>query len=111
MARNTNGLKRGGPGRPKGVPNRTTVAMREIALELTFHNPTYMQKLKWRLESGKIHPTVETFVLGHAVGKPPDKLELTGAEGGPIATVDATKLSTATIRQILSETNADAVPS
>ena len=31
MARNTSGLKRGGPGRPKGVPNKATLALKPYA--------------------------------------------------------------------------------
>lgn len=83
MPRNTSGLRKGG-GRTKGVPNKATREMKAIALSLTVGNRQYMANLRKRLLSGKIHPSVETFILAHAVGKPADKLDVTTHEMRPL---------------------------
>lgn len=88
MARNTSGLNRGGPGRPKGVPNKATRAMKEIAHELTIGNAAYMEALGKRLVAGKAHPSVETFVLAHAVGKPAETLNVNNRDLPPLMVVD-----------------------
>jgi hypothetical protein len=62
------------------VPNKATRAMKEIAASLTINNAKYMRTLRKRLESGKIHPSVETFVLAHAVGKPVERIDMTTQE-------------------------------
>jgi hypothetical protein len=63
--------------------------MKEIALSLTIQNATYMDRLQKRLLSGKLHPTVETFILAHAVGKPKDTLSIENAI--PLLVVDELK--------------------
>lgn len=60
--------------------------MKDIALGLTINDPEYMKRLKTRLMNGKLHPSVETFILAHAVGKPKDTL--TVEEAIPVMVVD-----------------------
>lgn len=73
-------------GRPKGALNKATREMKDIALELTINSKEYMERLKRRLLSGKLHPSVETFILAHAVGKPKDTLSIENAP--PVLVVD-----------------------
>lgn len=71
-------LLRGGPGRPKGIPNRAAQFVKELAQELTLQNPKYVANLRQRLESGKCNPAVEVAVLHYGYGKPADKVEIEG---------------------------------
>jgi hypothetical protein len=80
-------FKKGDPraGRPRGVRNKATVEVREIARHMV-EGPTYQPKLVERLEAGKCHPSVETLMWHYAYGKPrehvkvntEDKLDLAG---------------------------------
>jgi hypothetical protein len=72
MARNTSGLKRGGPGRPKGAPNRATRDIREFSRE-TLERPEYIHSLRQRIDEGKA-PHMETLLAHYAYGKPKDTL-------------------------------------
>ena len=59
MARNTAGLKRGGsPGRRKGVPNKATKEVKELAQQLEL-DPEYQAKLRQRLLNGALQRAVE----------------------------------------------------
>jgi hypothetical protein len=42
MAKNTSGLLRGGPGRPKGVPNKATAEIRALCQQ---HGPAMVESL------------------------------------------------------------------
>jgi len=44
----------------------------------------YVTNLRIRLDEGTLHPSLETLLWHHRFGKPADKLELTGKDGGPI---------------------------
>lgn len=81
--RNTSGLKRGSPGRPKGVPNRVTTEARSACAEVV-DDPVYRERLKARLLAGKLPPALECLVWHYAKGKPKDDRQVTGNEGGPI---------------------------
>ena len=73
---NTAGLKRGGsPGRPKGVPNKATKEVKELARRLVLE-PEYQQKLRHRLLKGTLPPAVESLLWHYAFGKPKDTLDL-----------------------------------
>ena len=67
-------------GRRKGALNKATVEIREIARQLTTDNPAYMKALKARLDSGKIAPAVETFILSYAHGKPKETVQVEGGD-------------------------------
>jgi hypothetical protein len=103
VPRNTDGLKKGGPGRPKGVPNKATVEAKEVCAKMV-DDPVYQQALRLRLHRGKLAPAVECMLWHYAKGKPPDKFEHTGADGGPVQFLDVKQLSADTIRRILDET-------
>lgn len=75
---NTHGLRRGGPGRPKGSKNKLT---KEI--ELFFESKVYADAAKARMVQGKA-PHLETYWLNQIIGKPVERHELTGDEGGPV---------------------------
>lgn len=74
--RNTSGLKRGGPGRKPGTPNKTTLEIREAAQQL--FDPAYFAQLKARLDSGKIAPAVECKLLAYAYGEPKQSIDVSG---------------------------------
>ena len=75
MPRNTSGLRRGGPGRPPGVPNKATIEAKQVCSELV-DNPDYRERLKARLIAGKLPPAVETMLWYYAKGKPKEVLEV-----------------------------------
>jgi hypothetical protein len=73
-----------GKGRPKGALNKATVEAREVCAGLV-GNPAYLELLRKRLHSGKCAPAVEAMIWHYAHGRPKETLELTGADGGPLA--------------------------
>jgi hypothetical protein len=76
--RNTSGLRHGGPGRKRGVPNKATTAVRELTRSL-LDSPEYRHRLQHRLNTGKIAPAMEVLLWHYAFGKPK---ELVSAENG-----------------------------
>lgn len=74
-AHRTRGLRRGG-GRPKGVPNKATVEFR-LAARAFCESPAYRASAEQRMIDGRA-PHLEIFFLGHAHGKPVDRVELSG---------------------------------
>ena len=72
MARDTTGLRRGGPGRPKGSPNKSTVAIRETSQRL-LSDPEYQAALKIRLRRGTAGP-VEPLLYHYAFGRPKETI-------------------------------------
>lgn len=72
MPRNTNGLRRGGPGRPKGCPNKVTREIKMIA-RAVLDDPAYQESVKQRMIDGKA-PHLETLYHYYADGKPKDTL-------------------------------------
>jgi len=86
MARNTSGLRRGGPGRPKGLPNKSTRTIQEVAHGL-LSGDVYKANLVKRLQRGTAGP-VETLLYQYAYGKPKDTVELTGPNGGPLQAIE-----------------------
>lgn len=81
--KNTSGLKRGGPGRTKGVPNKATVEVRELSRSLV-NDDDYLVKLRAQLRAGRCAPAVESMLWHYAYGKPKDTIEHTGPDGAPL---------------------------
>lgn len=74
-----------GKGRPKGVPNKSTVQVRELAQGLV-NDDAYLVKLRLQLRAGKCAPAVEAMLWHYAYGKPKDTIEHTGPDGAPLVT-------------------------
>jgi hypothetical protein len=72
---NTSGLKRGGPGRPKGVPNKATADAKAFAEGLV-DDPVYLAKLTRDLRARKVAPPIEHMLWHYAKRKPKDVIEL-----------------------------------
>lgn len=75
-----------GPGRPKGRLNKQTEQAREFARGI-LASPQYRASLKARADEGRLAPAVETLLWHYAHGKPPDKVEVTGADAGPLQVI------------------------
>jgi hypothetical protein len=70
--RRTWGLKRGGsPGRQKGIPNRATQEIKELAAALTTGDARYLAALRARLRAGKAE-RIEVLLWQYQFGKPKD---------------------------------------
>jgi hypothetical protein len=65
-----------GSGRKKGTPNRKTVEMRGLMAALV-DDIEYQHKLREDFRHRRIHPSIESLVWAHVVGKPKDRLEVT----------------------------------
>ncbi len=85
---NTAGLKIG-VGRVKGVPNKATAEVREIAQRIV-GDPAYRAALTLRVQRGKAAPAIEVLLWHYAFGKPKDIIEHQGRIDG-----DRTSLSDA----------------
>jgi len=69
-------------GRPKGSPNKATTEIK-LASRKLLQDKGYQDSLKFRLAAGKA-PHMEVLLHHYAFGKPADKTEHTGEDGGPI---------------------------
>lgn len=69
----TFGIGRTPVGRPKGVPNKATVEIRETARRL-LADPEYQRLLVERLRTGQA-PTIEALLYHYAHGKPKETIE------------------------------------
>lgn len=64
-------------GRPKGVPNKVTLEVREAARQFV-EDPVGQAKLLEQYQQGSMNPTVLQMLYHYAYGKPKDTLELQG---------------------------------
>lgn len=71
MARNTSGLRRGGPGRPKGLPNKATREQKEF-LRGILESEEYRESFRRRVIRGDA--TLEQLMHHYVLGKPKDTL-------------------------------------
>ena len=76
-------FKKGQGGRPKGVRNKATVAVEARCREI-LESPEYVKYFNHRLMVGQLPPALESMVWAYAYGKPSERMELTGLEGGPL---------------------------
>ena len=74
-------------GRKPGQLNKKTLEIQAFSRQLfaeVFRDPQFVERLKLQILSGKeSHLTLE--LLRYAYGKPPDRVQLTGEDGGPLA--------------------------
>lgn len=70
-------------GRQKGTPNKATIEVQARCREL-IESPTYVEYFKHRLEVGQLPPALEALAWHYAYGKPTERVEMTGAEGGDL---------------------------
>lgn len=77
MPRNTSGLKRGGPGRKAGVPNKAAREFKDAARALV-EDPVYVAELRRRLVAGKA-PHMEPLLFHYAYGKPRETVDVTAS--------------------------------
>lgn len=76
MARNTSGLKRGGPGRPKGLPNRVTTEAKAACNQIV-DDPTYRKNLTAYMKANAGHAgPLEPILWYYAKGKPKERVEI-----------------------------------
>ena len=67
------GLKRdAGPGRPKGLKNKVTLEVRDLAASL-IDRPKYLRNLKQRMDRGDLAPQLEAMVWQYRYGRPPEQ--------------------------------------
>lgn len=83
MPKNTSGLKKGGPGRPKGIPNKATREIKDFAIEF-LSSPEYVQSATRRVLSGRA-PHLETLWYHYGYGKPKDTVQLDGTVSVDVA--------------------------
>jgi hypothetical protein len=62
-------LKNGGPGRPKGIPNKATLEIKELARAWTTGDPEWCESARQRMKDGKA-PHLENYLLGMGHGLP-----------------------------------------
>ena len=82
MAQFVNGGKPG-PGRPKGRLNKTTQEAQAFARGIVT-SAKYRKQLKEQAEAGTLPPVLQQMLWAYYAGKPPEKVELTGEDGGPL---------------------------
>ena len=89
MARNTTGLRRGGPGRPKGaqnkVPHDFKASIRRVYEEVASSDPTLIRRALVRgLQAAPPKSFQYLQILSHYVdGKPAETVKLQGKITGP----------------------------
>ena len=75
MPRNISGLRRGGPGRPKGLPNRATVEIKDWARSILEDQVVRSRTLSLARE-GRLAPGVLVELLHYAYGKPKETTDV-----------------------------------
>lgn len=76
MARNLDGLKKGGPGRPKGATNKATREIKAFAQGF-LGSKEYRDNAKRRVLRGRA-PHLETLLMHYAYGKPKETIAVEG---------------------------------
>lgn len=75
------------PGRPKGSRNRATKEVRE-ALRTTLPKAKTRLRELIQSENPEIAFKAVSLVMAYSYGKPTERRELSGAEGGPVSVLD-----------------------
>ena len=64
-----------GSGRKRGTPNRKTVELRAL-MGVLAGDVDYQYRLREDFRRRRVHPTVETLVWSHVIGKPTERVQL-----------------------------------
>jgi hypothetical protein len=92
-------------GRKSGVPNAATLAIRDLAEQLTTGNPRWIAATQRRLIAGKEPAVVVQTLLHYAHGKPVERVAITDPDGAatlfPNLTDDALHRMAATAARVL----------
>ena len=75
--RDTSGLKRGGPGRRKGVPNKATLEVRQFCASIV-DDPAYQRSIRERAFAGELPPAMEALLWHYRFGKPKEEAHVQG---------------------------------
>jgi hypothetical protein len=70
-------LKKGGPGRPKGVPNKKTVEAKTFCAGIVT-DPIYQLRVRERALKGELPPALEAMLWAYCFGKPKDETHVQG---------------------------------
>lgn len=100
------GGKRDGAGRKPGAISRATRAAKktfaEVARDLA---PEALQVaaqiMRDETQTGSARMAAINVIMDRGLGKPMQAVHLSGPNGGPVATLDATKLSSDALREIM----------
>ena len=71
-------------GRQKGVPNKVTREIRDVAGKYTLRILKQIWKLAQHAESEEVRLKAQALMLAYGHGKPTERRELSGADGAPI---------------------------
>lgn len=77
-------------GRQKGTPNKVNAAPRDAKddvqafCQTIVSDPAYQESFKQRLYAGKLAPALEAMAWHYGFGKPIERQEHTGPDGGPL---------------------------
>jgi hypothetical protein len=77
IVRNTTGLKRGGPGRPKGRPNNSTIQVKQFCASI-LDDPAYQLGVRQRALRGQLAPAIEALLWHYRWGKPKEEAQVQG---------------------------------
>lgn len=72
-----------GSGRKKGQLNHRTVEAKELAGNLV-RSLKYRRMLRTKLEDGTLSPAMEAVLWSYAYGRPTERHEIGGIDGGPV---------------------------
>lgn len=95
------GGKRPGAGRKPGAVSKAKRELAEMAKEHAEQALAVLAQIMVNGESDAARVSAANSILDRGFGRPFQALHHSGPDGGPIATVDATKLSTETLREIM----------
>lgn len=70
-------------GRKAGVPNRATQEV-EARCRALIEASDYAQSFAQRFQSGQLPPALEAMTWHYAYGKPTERMEVSGKDGGPM---------------------------
>lgn len=72
-----------GPGRPKGLLNKTTQAAQDFARGIV-ESADYRAALQAKVRAGTLAPAVESMLWHYAYGKPKESIEISGDQAKPL---------------------------